>query len=404
VTRRPLRLLLLAPTGFFADYGCHVRIRGQAEALSRAGHSVLICTYPGGREIPELETARPPLWPRGREMPVGSSWLKIVLDAFLTPTALLSAARFKPDLIHAYLHEGALLGRLLAGLFRVPLVFDYQGSLSAEMLDHGFLSRTSPFLAPLRNLEQRSDLWPDAVLASSSHASSMLIREVGLPANRVFTLPDSVDHRLFRPKSPEDSGECARLRAALGIPAERRLIVYLGLLAEYQGTGLLLAAMRRLLDARADTERPHLLVMGFPSVDHYRQLAAELGLSRDVTFSGKIPFEEAPTYLRLGTVAAATKISATEGSGKLLNYMATALPVAAFDTPVHREYLQDHAVYASPGDVDGLARAMAGLLDDPTKASRQGNELRQSAISQYSWDAACTTIENVHHTLLQEGR
>jgi glycosyltransferase involved in cell wall biosynthesis len=142
--------------------------------------------------------------------------------------------------------------------------------------------------------------------------------------------------------------------------------------------------------------------MGFPSVDRYRQLATELGLSEDVTFTGRIPFEEAPAYLRLGTIAAATKISASEGSGKLLNYMATALPVAAFDTPVHREYLEGHAAYARPGDVDGLAGAMASLLDDPTKGSQQGTALRQRAVSQYSWDAACATIQSVHRLLLQQ--
>ena len=62
---------MIAPTGFFADYGCHVRIQGHAQALQACGHQVRIVTYPGGREAPGLTIVRPP-WPpgaRGRDMP-----------------------------------------------------------------------------------------------------------------------------------------------------------------------------------------------------------------------------------------------------------------------------------------------------------------------------------------------
>ena len=56
-----MRLLAIAPTGFFADYGCHVRIRGQMRALQGRGHTLRIVTYPAGRDVDDLVTARPPL-------------------------------------------------------------------------------------------------------------------------------------------------------------------------------------------------------------------------------------------------------------------------------------------------------------------------------------------------------
>ncbi len=65
-----------------------------------------------------------------------------------------------------------------------------------------------------------------------------------------------------------------------------------------------------------------------------------MGLTaQDVAFTGKIPYDRAPEYLAFGDVAVAPKLSATEGSGKILNYMAMGLPVVAYDTPVSREYL-----------------------------------------------------------------
>lgn len=398
---RRYRLLFVAPTGFFADYGCHVRIRGHAQALQARGHHVVICTYPGGRDLAGMRIVRPSVWPRGREMPVGSSWLKLALDAILTPTVLATAARYRPDLIHAYLHEGALIGAPIARLLRVPLVLDFQGSLTAEMVDHRFISTRSPLLGLLRAMEQRINLRPDAVLASSHHAARLLSEEFAVPEERVVPLPDSVDATAFDPAAAGQSEAVATLRDRLGIPAGRPVVVYLGLLAEYQGTDLLLRTAVK-MNAKPSALPVHFLIMGFPWVEHYRRRAQELGISDRVTLTGKVPYEDAATYLALGDVAVAPKLSSTEGSGKLLNYMAMALPTAAFDTKVHREYLTDLGMYAAPGDSQALAEAIARLLQNRDEATRRGEALRERARLHYSWTAAASRIEDVYEHLLRE--
>ena len=141
---------------------------------------------------------------------------------------------------------------------------------------------------------------------------------------------------MFKPVDAYTPEARALLKHELGVPPASKLIVYLGLLAEYQGTGLLLEAMQRIAQERQDV---HLLLMGFPDLDFYRQKAEALGIRARVTFTGRVPYEKAPAYLALGDVAVAPKLSMTEGAGKLLNYMAVGLPTVAFDTPVAREYL-----------------------------------------------------------------
>ncbi|HEY65356.1 MAG TPA: glycosyltransferase family 4 protein [Caldilineae bacterium] len=390
----PLRILFIAPTGFFADYGCHVRIRGQAEALQRRGHQIRIVTYPAGRDILGLDIIRPPILSRHRQMPVGSSWRKILLDTILFPIILGVTRRFRPHVIHAFLHEGALLGLLPARWTRVPLVFDFQGSLTGEMLDHGFLSQRSPLLGVWRRLERWIDHQPDVILASSQHATKMLSIRFGVSSTRVRAVPDSVDPEEFRPPQPADRPRLDALRARWHLPVDRPIIVYLGLLAPYQGIDLLLEAARILLKERLASlpELPHFLIMGFPHVDRYSQQARTLGIAQHVTFTGKIPFEEAPAYLRLGTIAVATKLSETEGSGKLLTYMATGLPVVAFDTPVHREYLSEWGAYARPGDPVDLADAIQTLLTSPERARRLGEALRARAMQSFNWDVAARQI------------
>jgi glycosyltransferase involved in cell wall biosynthesis len=109
-----------------------------------------------------------------------------------------------------------------------------------------------------------------------------------------------------------------------------------------------------------------------------------------------VAYEEAPLRLALGDVAVAPKISATEGSGKLLPYMAAGLPVAAFDTPVHREYLDRWGIYAPAGDAAGLARALAWALDHPDAARRATLALRARAVSQFTWAHAARAIEAIY--------
>ncbi len=419
----PIRILAIAPTSFFADYGCHVRIRSHLVGLRARGHDILLVTYPSGRNLAQIPTVRAP-WPAPSPIQVGSSRLKLALDAILGPTALAAALRFRPQILHGYLHEGALIGAGIRAILGLPLVFDFQGSLTSEMLDHGFLSARSVWLRPLQRLERWINDRPDVILTSSHHAARLLAaaplrpaglqgpgqtspgsavpgRHVDLPLPHVIALPDSIDPEHFRPAAAFDHSELAALRARLDIPPDRRLIVYLGLLARYQGTDLLLQAMARLVSSPAGKEAQahgdvHLLLMGLPFVEYYRGMVQKLGLDGRVTLTGPVPYERAPAHLALGQIAVAPKLSATESSGKVLAYMATGLPVAAFDTPVHREYMQDLGVYAAAGDADALAQALDWLLANPQEAEARGRALRDRIQACYTWEETAALIESVY--------
>lgn len=384
------RILMVAPTSFFADYGCHVRILEETRILQKLGHEVTILTYRNGNDVPGIAIRRTLPIPWRRQYEVGSSRHKIAFDALLGLETLRLLSRQRFDVIHAHLHEGALIGLLLGRLFRTPMVFDFQGSLTEEMIDHHFLARGSLLYGPLRRFERWLDRAAPVILTSTAHAERLLIDEFDCAADRVVPLPDCVDTDVFRPAATFDPAVRAALRWQLGIPPDGKVIVYLGLLAEYQGTGLLLAAMQRILERQSNV---YLLLMGFPGVEHYRQVAQQLGIGERVILTGRIPYAQAPTYLALGDVGAAPKLSLTEGSGKLLDYMAMALPAVAFDTPVAREYLGNHGFYAQRGDVASLAEMLLAALNEPER----GTLLRERAIQHFSWLRAGHQIVEVYN-------
>ena len=392
---RPLRILMIAPTSFFSDYGGHIRILEETYILQGMGHEVAIVTYYKGSDMPGLDIRRTAPLPWRPEYEVGSSRHKIAFDVYLAWQSLVEAIRFKPDVIHGHMHEGALIGGILAKLLRRPLVFDFQGSMTAEMTDHNFLRKDGRLYRLAFHLENLINKMPQAILTSSVKATRLLEEEFKLPSEKLVPLPDCANPGRFDPEqfTPEMKQQ---LRQDLGLPLDRPLIAYLGLLTDYQGIPHLIEAAARLKEAG---EKAHFLVMGYPNVAHYMRIVQEKGVSDVMTFTGKVQYQHAPAYLSLGDIAVAPKMSTSEGSGKLLNYMALAQPVVAYDSAVHREYLGDLGIYAPSGDVAAFTEAIAELLHQPERRVALGQQLRQRALQVYSWQKAGERIISLYKQL-----
>ncbi|MBN1953476.1 MAG: glycosyltransferase family 4 protein [Anaerolineae bacterium] len=396
---RLFRVLMIAPTSFFYDYGCHVRILEEARVLRKLGHQVTIVTYYQGRDLPDLEIIRTRPAPWRADYEVGSSLHKLAFDVFLGWRVFWVILRRRFDLVHAHLHEGALMGAVLGRLRRLPLLFDFQGSLTGEMVDHRFLNPGGLWYRWVRLLEERIDHLADVIVTSTHQGAILLERTFGCNACNVHPLPDCVNLDFFRPDvlSPE---QVRARRVALGLPTDRPVVVYLGLLAEYQGTPHLLQAARILRDRGVDA---YFLLMGFPGVEGYRRMASELGIGDRVVFTGKVPYEEAPAHLALGDIAVAPKLSDTEGAGKILNYMAMELPTVAFDTPVSREYMGSLGCYAQPlGNVNSLANGIQEWVFRAEQRRQLGQLLRQRAARHFSWDRTGRQLVNIYRELCRD--
>jgi len=293
------------------------------------------------------------------------------------------------------MHEGAMIGGLVARMLRVPLVFDFQGSLSAEMVDHDFLDVDGRIYPWVFRLEKFINHLPDAILTSSGQATDLLQNEFGIPPNHLHPLPDCADTVRFNPENFSLEAK-QQLKQKLRLPLDCPGVAYLGLLTAYQGIPHLIQAAAKL---KEKGESAHFLIMGYPNVDHYQNLAAREGVADRVTFTGKVEYRDAPFYLSLGDIAVAPKMSSTEGSGKLLNYMALAQSIVAYDSPVHREYLADLGIYAPVGDVDTFTQGIVELLHTPGYGRERGQQLRQRAIREFSWQRAGEEIVTLYRRL-----
>jgi glycosyltransferase involved in cell wall biosynthesis len=381
-----MRVLMVAPTPFFGDRGCHVRILEEVRALRRHQAEVLVATYHVGRDVPEVRTVRTARLPWVRRLPVGFSVHKPYLDLLLLITAARAARRFRPDVIHGHLHEGAAVAAVLSRLLGRPAVADLQGSLTGELVDHHTIPAGGALPALARTLERTIVRGPTRLLASSTSFARELAERWG-GGDRVVHLPDGVDPEVFRPGIPADD-----LRRALGLEG-KRVVVFLGVLTPYQGVDDLLAAWPAVVAAAPDA---HLLLMGYPNEARYREVVAGAGLTGSLTVTGRIDYREAPRYLALGDVAVSPKRSATEANGKLLNYMAAGLPTIAYEGPVSREILGEAGVLVPLGETAALAAAIVALLGDAGERKWRGQALRERAVAEFGWRALAGRLLEVY--------
>jgi glycosyltransferase involved in cell wall biosynthesis len=382
---------MLAPTVYFTDRGCLVRIYEEARALRSQGHDVRIVTYHLGRDMPDIPTIRIPRIPWYSRLEAGPSWHKLYLDLLLFFKAALLIPEFRPHLIHAHLHEGAFIGILLKKLSGLPLIFDYQGSLTGECIDHGFFGVTSRVAKVFRKIERVINTFADRIITSSTTGTTELISTWGVEPQRVTPLIDAVDTEVFCPRAQNEG------RELLGISPETFVVAYLGLMNRYQGTDLLLDCIENL---KQDGIKILFLVMGFPD-EPYRAKARERGLTEMIHFTGKVDYAQAPLLLSAADIAVTPKLSPTEANGKIFNYMACGLPVVAFDTPVNREVLGDTGSYASYGDAHELADQIAALMSDSEARAGLSKQVRDKALQEHSWKSRGELLTEVYQSVLQ---
>lgn len=168
-------------------------------------------------------------------------------------------------------------------------------------------------------------------------------------------------------------------REQLEIPTDRFVLVTIGRLVARKGLDDLLRIFARFRG------RPvHLLIVGSgPEQEPLERLAAELGISDVVEFTGWITEERKWGLLRAADAYVSTSLH--EGFGLVfLEAMAMGLPVIAPDHGGQVDFLVDGETgYVTPaGDHDATVRAIEALIDAPADADRIGRS-NESRVDEY---------------------
>jgi glycosyltransferase involved in cell wall biosynthesis len=252
---------------------------------------------------------------------------------------------------------------LLGRLANLPVFGTYQGAQNGH----------SAVEVPLRRLAIR---WCDALIVGSATERERVRNRYRPPEHKVASIPNPLDVLRWRPGDRHD------VRRTLGLPPDRRTVVWHGRVQiERKGLDLLLSAWRQVCAARSD--RPPLLLLVGSGRDaaqlRHRLAALPAGA---VHWVDEYVHDRARLWDYLSAADVATLPSRHEGFPvAALEAMACALPVVAADVSGVRDLLhaspgQDTGMVIPPGDAGALAEALGVLIDDEHLSRRLGASAR----------------------------
>ncbi|MDU9050867.1 MAG: glycosyltransferase family 4 protein [Candidatus Electrothrix sp. Rat3] len=391
-------VLHIAPTPFFADRGCHIRIRNEVEALRSYPYQLIICTYHHGDDVEGMDIRRIPAVPGYTKLDAGYSPFRFLADFFLFFLVLKTAWQERPALLHCHLHEGALIGwavKICLFWRKMTVLMDMQGSLSGELAAYKAFDSFSPFsflLGVFRAIEGVICRMPDLFFCSSQQSCQVLEKEFKVSPEKILLLQDVVPDVFFE-VAPKQVVQKNRFQDM--IPQDKQIILYTGSLLPGKGVQHIFQAMELLCAEREDL---FFVLVGYPLEDA-EQYIRQHQLEQFCLLPGQVAYCDLSDWLALGDLALEPKeADSGEASGKLLHYMAAGLPVVCFATENNQKMLGEAGYYAPSCDGQGLAAGVESALADAEgeRACSRGEQGRKVARAQYSSAAAGQLLHEVY--------
>ncbi|HWO42414.1 MAG TPA: glycosyltransferase family 4 protein [Candidatus Eisenbacteria bacterium] len=373
-----MNILMLAPQCFLTPRGTPLSVLQRVRALSVQGHQIDLITYPFGEDTPVggLTIHRIRKLPGLREIKVGPSWQKPLLDFLLFLKALSCLRRKRYDLIHSH-EEGAFFGCWLSRMFRVPHVYDMHSSLPQQLSNFGFCS-FAPVVKLLGWLEREAICHSDAVIAVYPELRDHV--QTLAPGKRVFLIENVDDIG-----KAEEARSTADLRAAHGIDG-RRAVVYTGSFEPYQGLDLLIESARLVVDRVKDVM--FVCVGGNERQrESLRRIIRSRGLEPYFLLPGTLPIEQMPGYLQLADVLVSPRTKGNNTPLKIYSYLRAGKAIVATDLTTHLQVLNPEVALLVEPTPEAFAEGIVTALRDPELRRRLGQKAAALAAEKYAYAA-----------------
>lgn len=292
-----MKVLLTSDWNMDAVNGVVTSVRNLRRGLEARGHEVRILTLsPNGNS-----------WEQDGVTYIGSVNVGRIYPGARLRTALgggyiRELIRWHPDVVHSNCEFSTFfMARHIASRLNVPLVHTY----------HTVYADYTHYFCPSENIGQhlveKFSRWvtgrTDCVIVPSEKVARLLIGyNVDAP---IYVVPTGIEQSRFT-ATAEDG---ARVRAALGIPEDRTVLVSVGRLAKEKNYGELIHLMAALTALPVTL----LLVGDGPARPELEQLTAEMGVSDRVVFAGMVPPEEVGRYYKAGDLFVCASTSETQG-------------------------------------------------------------------------------------------
>jgi phosphatidylinositol alpha-mannosyltransferase len=364
-----MRVGLVCPYSWDIPGGVQAHVRDLAEALIDLGHEVSLLT-PADEDTP----LPPYAVSAGRALPVRYNGSVARLQ--FGPVSAARARRWlregRFDVLH--LHEPSTLSLSLTVLMlaRGPIVATWHSSMTRSRALSALSGPLQPFMEKISGR-----------IAVSAAARRLQVEHLGGDA---VEIPNGVAVAHYATAEPLPGYPRPGTVGFLGRYDEPR-----------KGMPVLLDGLARLA---ADRPELRLLVAGRGDAD---DLLSELPpvLAGHVELMGQVSEADKARMLRSIDVYCAPNLGGESFGIILLEAMAAGVPIVASDLDPFRRVLDDGraGMLFRTGDPAALAKALAGLLDDPARRQRLV-EIGAEVVAGYDWPVVAKQIVAVYETVV----
>ncbi len=230
-------------------------------------------------------------------------------------------------------------------------------------------------------LQKKAMTRASGIIAISNGLKDYCVAQ-GIDQSKITVVPDAVDLEEFDIEQNKDD-----VRHRLGLPKDKKIVLYSGHLYSWKGADTLAEAAHYL-----DADTVVVFVGGTPwDIESFKNKYRGATSRCHLDIIGQKPHSEIPLYLKAADVlvlpnSAKEDISRLYTSPvKLFEYMASGVPIVASDLPSIREILNEEcAVFAKPDDALSLAEKIKYSLANVSKAVILSNRALEE-VKKYSW-------------------
>jgi teichuronic acid biosynthesis glycosyltransferase TuaC len=384
-----------------ADETSGTFVHQQVRALRDRGHDVRVIApipwappgvprYAGHRSVPRCTRVDdvPVLHPRMIALPgarLGSGIVHTTLRA-IAGHVRRTYRDWPFDLVHAHMLVPDGWAASSAGhAVGVPVVGTAHGSADVLATPNRSAAWRRTVIESITELDQ---------IIAVSHAVADGVINLARPRHGVRVIPNGADPARFA------GIDRTAARAALGLPADRGLALFVGHLTDLKGISDLVEAIAA--NAAQSPSAPYLAIVGDgPLRETLESRVTELGLGDSVRFAGKVAHDDVGAWM--GACDVLVLPSHSEGLPTVVcEAMVAGRAVVATRVGGTPELVEPGVTgqLVPPSDIAALSDALHDVLGTPGRSDAMGKAAAARAGTTLTWSAVAAQIEDVYDEVL----
>jgi glycosyltransferase involved in cell wall biosynthesis len=283
------------------------------------------------------------------------------------------------DVIHAINPPDLLfiIGGFFKFMFGTKFIYDHQ-DISPELYEAKF-ARHDFFYRLMFFLEKTTYKMADASIATNASYRQIAIERGGMPPEKVFIVRSGPSLERMKILPPVSSLKMGK----------RFLVGYVGVMGQQEGIQYLIEAARRIVYDLKRTDIHFTLVGGGPSLEDFKELAAEKKLTDYMNFTGRAPEQTLLEVLNTADICVNPDeynvMNDKSTMNKVLEYMALGKPIVQFDLTEGRFSAGESSLYAKANNAIDFADKIIELLGNPQKRASMGAFGRARIEREFAW-------------------